>query len=206
MSASCSSRVRLDVMINPRAAAVRGPVPISGIVTDESESASRRNASNSSSARSSSSTSSTAREPARTAAAAVAPAGTAGRRAGRRSRRRPGRPTAEPGVEELARVIPLVEGLPGVDALVALQADQLGAQHPGERPADLGLADARLTLEQQRPAHREGEVEGHGEAAVGQVRLGAKRGLEVVRAPECDRFTHAVTVVAWSAQRDLPGA
>src|SRR6266542_220306 len=67
LRASCSSRVRLEVMITAggRSAATR---PISGMVTANSLSTSSRNASNSSSARSSSSISSTAWEPARIAA------------------------------------------------------------------------------------------------------------------------------------------
>ena len=81
-----------------------------------------------------------------------------------------------PGVEQLARVVPLVERLAGVDALVALQADQPGLQDPRQRARDLGLADPRLALEQQRPAQPEGEEDGHREAAVGDVAL-AREGL-----------------------------
>ena len=55
-------------------------------------------------------------------------------------------------VEELARVVPLVERLAGVDPLVALEADEPRRQRPRERPRDLGLADPRLALEEQRPA------------------------------------------------------
>ena len=52
--------------------------------------------------------------------------------------------------EELALVVPLVERGVLVQALVALQADQLGAAHRGQRLGDLGLADAGLAFEQQR--------------------------------------------------------
>ena len=56
----------------------------------------------------------------------------------------------EPDREQLARVVPLVERLRRVDPLVALQADQGCVEHEGERFGGLGLADARLALEQQR--------------------------------------------------------
>ena len=52
--------------------------------------------------------------------------------------------------EELALIVPLVERGVLVEALVALQADQLGAVHGGERLGDFGLADAGLAFEQQR--------------------------------------------------------
>jgi hypothetical protein len=91
----------------------------------------------------------------------------------------------------LPGVVPLIERLPGVDALVALQADQIGAEHTRERAPDLRLPDARLAFQQQRTAHGEREVERDREAAIGEVRLGAKRGLEVVRARERHSFTVA---------------
>ena len=53
-------------------------------------------------------------------------------------------------VEQLAGVVPLVDGLGDVDALVALQADQLAAGPAGQHLGHLGLADAGLALEQQR--------------------------------------------------------
>ena len=48
-----------------------------------------------------------------------------------------------PQVEELAAVVPVVDGLGGVDALVALQADQLAARPRRQHLGHLGLADAR---------------------------------------------------------------
>jgi hypothetical protein len=57
-------------------------------------------------------------------------------------------------VEQLARVVPLVERLGDVDALVALQPDQLTAGDERERSGELGLSRARLTLQEQRPRHR----------------------------------------------------
>ena len=54
--------------------------------------------------------------------------------------------------EELARVVPVVERLVDVDALVALQADEARAGRAGERLGDLRLAHARLALDEQRQA------------------------------------------------------
>ena len=133
-SASCSSRVRFDVTMTAGgvSAATR---PTSGIVTANSDRISSRNASNSSSARSSSSTSSTALGArADRAAAAAAPPGTPGRTGPRRGS------SASLGVhrahrDQLARVVPLVQRLRGVDALVALQPDQLAAEQRRRAPS-----------------------------------------------------------------------
>ena len=81
-----------------------------------------------------------------------------------------------PEVEELAGVVPLVDGLGGVDALVALEAQQLAARPPGEDLGHLGLADAGLALEQEGPPQPQGQEDGGGEALVGQV-LVAGEGL-----------------------------
>ena len=88
-----------------------------------------------------------------------------------------------PGVEELARVVPLVEGLAGVDSLVALEPDELGVEHARQGPRDLGLPHAGLALQQQRPAEREGQEDRDGEAAIGEVRLlreGRLEGVDVL--------------------------
>ncbi len=60
-----------------------------------------------------------------------------------------GRPLRQrPQVQQLAGVVPLVEGLAGVDALVALEADELDAEGRRHRLGHLGLAHSGLTLEQ----------------------------------------------------------
>jgi hypothetical protein len=74
-----------------------------------------------------------------------------------------------PEVEELPGVVPLVDGLGGVDALVALEAEEVAARPPGEDLGHLGLADAGLPLEEQRPAQAQGQEDGRGEALVRQV-------------------------------------
>ncbi len=52
--------------------------------------------------------------------------------------------------EELSRVVPLVERVTHVQALVALQANQIGAERGRHRAGQRGLADAGLALEKQR--------------------------------------------------------
>ena len=53
-----------------------------------------------------------------------------------------------PDRDELAGVVPFVQGLTGVDAFVALQADQVATQGRGQGLCDLRLADARLSFKQ----------------------------------------------------------
>jgi hypothetical protein len=60
-----------------------------------------------------------------------------------------------PDLQHLAGVVPLVQCLVGVDALVALQPDQLAAEHLGQNLGDLGLADTDLALEQDRAVQRQ---------------------------------------------------
>ena len=76
--------------------------------------------------------------------------------------------------EQLALIVPLVERGVLVEALVALQADQLGAVHGGERLGDLGLADAGLAFEQQRPLEEFHQPQRGREVAVGDVAGGGE--------------------------------
>ena len=169
MTASCRSRVRLEVSTITGGCVAR-TVPSSGIVTAASASISSRNASKSSSARSISSI-----------------------RQHRRSRPRMlERPKQRPAdqvvgaeqvllaqlaparlrqadAEQLARIVPLVQRLGGVDPLVALQADQRRVEHRRKRLAGLGLADAGLAFEQQRLRQPEAQEHRGGQALVDQV-------------------------------------
>jgi hypothetical protein len=83
--------------------------------------------------------------------------------------------------EELARVVPVVEGLVDVDALVALQPDEPRARGAGERLGDLGLADPGLPLDQQREAQFARQEDGRGQGAIGEVALIAQRLADRVR-------------------------
>jgi hypothetical protein len=75
----------------------------------------------------------------------------------------------EPDPQQLAGVVPLVERLGAVHALVALQPDQRRAEARGEGARRLSLADAGLALEQQRLREPQRQEERRGEALVGQV-------------------------------------
>jgi hypothetical protein len=63
-----------------------------------------------------------------------------------------------------------------IHALVALEADEPGSGGRRERLRRLGLADARLALEQERLLELGGQVDGGGERAIGQVVLLRERG------------------------------
>ena len=75
-------------------------------------------------------------------------------------------------VQHLAGVIPLVERVVDVDALVALEADEITPQHGGEGLGELGLTDTHLALEEQGLAELECQQCGRRQAPVGDVALG----------------------------------
>ena len=102
-------------------------------------------------------------------------------------------------VEELARVVPLVHGLAGVDALVALEADELASGPAGEDLGDLGLADAGFTLEQQRPLQRERQEDRGGQSLVGEVLVVGERGAH--RHPHWTRLVVPSTVMVVAGAR-----
>ena len=58
-------------------------------------------------------------------------------------------------LEELARVVPLVERVTDVEAFIALEANQIGAERGGHRAGQRGLAHAGLALEEERPFQAE---------------------------------------------------
>ena len=97
----------------------------------------------------------------------------------------------QPDLEHLARVVPLVDRRVDVEALVALEADQPGPERRGEHLGELRLADAGLTLEQQRPSELEREEDGRRERAVGDVVAAAE-----VLGQRLDRARAGGTVVA----------
>ena len=73
-------------------------------------------------------------------------------------------------VQQLPRVVPLVDRVRDVQALVALEPDQPRAERLRDRLRSLRLADARLAFEQQRLLELQREVERGREPAVGEVR------------------------------------
>ena len=97
-------------------------------------------------------------------------------------------------MQQLARMVPVVERLRRVDALIALQADRLAAEDLGQPVGDLGLADARRAFEQQRLAELERQVERRHQRLVGEIAGGRERRVELVvgqrgghgaRSPRC---------------------
>ncbi len=77
----------------------------------------------------------------------------------------------EADVQELARVVPLVERGRGVEAFVALQPDQVRPEQPSEHLGDLGLAHARVPLDEQRLAQLQREMQGGRDGRIGHVRF-----------------------------------
>ena len=74
-------------------------------------------------------------------------------------------------LEQLARVVPLVDGVADVEAFVALQANQIGVERGGNRAGERGLADAGLALEKQRASEAQGQEQRDSQALVGDVVL-----------------------------------
>ena len=93
-------------------------------------------------------------------------------------------------MEELARIVPFVDGVRDVEALVALEADQARLESPREGLAGLGLPDASFALEEDRLLEREREEERGGEPAVRQVVGVAERRREVVDGVEAHALRH----------------
>src|SRR5712692_4440218 len=85
-------------------------------------------------------------------------------------------------VEQLPRIVPLVHGVREVDALVALQADEARAQDLRHHLGRLGLADARLALDEERLFELEGQEDGRGQTAVADVAALAQAPLDLVDA------------------------
>jgi hypothetical protein len=77
-------------------------------------------------------------------------------------------------VQQLPAVVPVVHGLRHVDALVALQPDQLAARPAAEHLGHLRLADPGLTFEQERSLQRHGEEHRGRETVVGDVPEGGQ--------------------------------
>jgi hypothetical protein len=71
--------------------------------------------------------------------------------------------------DHLRGIIPFVDRIGDVEPLVALQPDQAAAERLGQHLGDLGLADAGLALEEDRPAHLERQEQHGRERAVGEI-------------------------------------
>ena len=100
--------------------------------------------------------------------------------------------------EQLARVVPVIEGVVDVDALVALQADQGCPRRRGQRLGDLGLAHAGLALDEERLAELGGEEDGGGQGRVGEVALARER---LADRPWCGQWFRQEPAACSSARR-----
>ena len=81
--------------------------------------------------------------------------------------------------QQLLAVVPLVDRLGLVEALVALQADQLAAGGARERLGQLGLADPRRALDQDRLPEPLGEEGDQRRGLVGEVAGAGQRLLRL---------------------------
>jgi len=75
----------------------------------------------------------------------------------------------DPELEQLARIIPLVDRLPDVEAFIALKTDQIGLERRGSRRCECRLADTGLTLEKKRAIETERQKQRDGKAPIGDV-------------------------------------
>ena len=72
-------------------------------------------------------------------------------------------------MQQLRRVVPFVERLALLHAVIALQANHLTRQNLGQRLRQRGLAHARLALQQQRALELERQKHGRGQPAIGKI-------------------------------------
>jgi len=98
------------------------------------------------------------------------------------------------GVEQLLAVVPLVERLGLVLALVALQPQQPAPGGLGEAECELGLADAGGTLEQDRLVEPGLEEDGGGQPVVDEVAVLGEAGLGPDDVGEVGLVVRMVTV------------
>jgi len=78
--------------------------------------------------------------------------------------------------DHLRGVIPFVDRGGDVEAFVALQPDQPAAERGREHLGDLGLADAGLAFQKQRPAHPQRQIRHRRQRPLGEI---AARGQQL---------------------------
>src|SRR5690242_1953683 len=83
-------------------------------------------------------------------------------------------------VEELARVVPLVNRVREVDALITLETDEARAQHIGHDLGGFGLAHACLAFDEERLLQLEGQKYRRGERAIADVAAVAQAAFDVL--------------------------
>jgi hypothetical protein len=81
--------------------------------------------------------------------------------------------------DHLGRVVPLIDRIGDIEALVALQADQPAPERGRQDFGDLGLADAGFALEEDWPTHLERQEQDSRQRPVGEV-VGVSQELQRV--------------------------
>ena len=93
-----------------------------------------------------------------------------------------------PDRQHLARIVPLVKRGRGIDALVALQPDELTAEHRGQRLGGFGLADAGRAFEQEGFAQGKRQIGRGREAVIGQIERVPERAFQRLRPVDPDNL------------------
>src|SRR4051794_30675837 len=106
--------------------------------------------------------------------------------------------------QQLLAVVPLVERLGLVEALVALQAHQRAVEVAGQRLGELGLADARGALDEHRLAETDGEVGHERGRLAGQVAHRAEPGGDVLDGSGLSRHRVLGGYGAWPSSPSPP--
>src|SRR6185312_15143849 len=96
--------------------------------------------------------------------------------------------------EQLAGIVPFIDGGGLINALVTLQPDQPCLQNIRQCARDLGFAHTRLAFQQQRFLAPNGQVERCRQPTVSDVGAGGERAHHVVDAVQCVWLTQAVRV------------
>ena len=110
--------------------------------------------------------------------------------------------------EQLPLVIPFIERGRLIQPLVALQADQLGRMRCGKGLGDLGFADARFALEQQRAPEQLHQRDRGRKLAVGDIaasRQGLRDLLAIFHCQSVFRFVRIIAaspVASWFETRE----
>jgi len=85
-----------------------------------------------------------------------------------------------PQLENLPRIVPLVDRVRDVEPFIALEPDQIGVERRGDGGRQRGLADAGFTFEEERAMQAQRQEDGNGEAVVGDVVLRGQTLLQVL--------------------------
>jgi hypothetical protein len=74
-------------------------------------------------------------------------------------------------LEQLTWIIPLVERMADVEPFIALKSDQIGGECRRRSRGERRFADARLSLEKERPLEAKRQEESGSKAAISDVVL-----------------------------------